>query len=52
MAAAVEWVVAKPAGLRVTTNAVAEQFGCIVEEVRSATRRVQVAVRDAPDARW
>jgi hypothetical protein len=52
MAAAVEWVVAKRAGLRVTTNAVAEQFGCPVEEVRGATRRVQGAVRDAPEARW
>lgn len=52
MAAAVEWVVAKRAGLRVTASSVAEQFGCPVEAVRGATRRVQVEVRDAPDARW
>jgi hypothetical protein len=45
-AAAVETVVAKRAGLRLTAAAAAERYGCPVADVRREVRRLQAIVRD------
>lgn len=51
-AAAVEAVVAKRLGWRVTTNSLAERYGCGLGDLRVEVRRVQDAVRQCPDTGW
>lgn len=50
--AALETVVAKRAGMRVTTTAAADSYDCAVEDVRAETRRLQSVIRDCPDTGW
>ncbi|MGC8510842.1 MAG: hypothetical protein ACP5PB_08245, partial [Acidimicrobiales bacterium] len=51
-AAAIELIVAKRAGFQVTSNRVAERYGCPVEAVRKEARRLQSRVRGVENVGW
>jgi hypothetical protein len=51
-AAAIEVVVARRLGWRLTTNAAADRYRCALEDVRAEVRHVQAVLRDDPDAGW
>jgi len=51
-AAAVESLVTKRAGLRLTATALAADYGCAVEAVRKESRRLHTVLRADPDAGW
>lgn len=51
-APAVESVVTKRAGLKLTATALAADYGCAVEDVRKEARRLQAILRNDPDAGW
>ena len=52
LAAAVETVIARRTGLRVTTKATAERYGCALTATRAEITRVQALLRHAPAAGW
>ena len=52
LAAAVEAVVARRTGLRVTTKAAAERYGCALTAARADVTRVQALVKHAPASGW
>jgi ribosomal protein S27AE len=52
MAAAIESVVSKRLGMRMTIPALAERYGCPADRVRSHVKALQYIVRDRPDLRW
>ena len=52
LAAAVEAVVARRTGIRVTTKAAAERYGCALTAARAEITRVQALVKHAPAAGW
>jgi hypothetical protein len=51
-AAAVEWIVAKRAGIQIKASTAAGFYDCEVEDVPAQARRFQALVRDALDTRW
>lgn len=51
-AAAVEVIVARRLGWRLTTNAAADRYRCGLEEVRAEVRCAQRVLGDDPDAGW
>jgi hypothetical protein len=51
-AAAVESIVAKRLGMKITASALAARYECPVESVRSRIKLVQAAVRNCTDLRW
>jgi hypothetical protein len=51
-AAAIESVVSKRLGMRVTVPVLAERYECSVESVRRHLKFVQPVVRDCTDLRW
>ncbi len=51
-AAAMELIVAKRAGIQLTSNRVAERYGCPVEPVRKEVRRLQLFVRGVENLCW
>ncbi len=52
LAAAVEAVVARRIGLRLTTKAAAERYGCALTAARAEVTRVQALVKHAPASGW
>jgi hypothetical protein len=52
LAAAVEVIVARRAGIRITSNSVADRYGCPVEPVRKEVRRLQSVVRGCENLGW
>lgn len=52
LAAAVEAVVTRRTGLRVTTKATAERYGCALTATRAEITRVQALLKHAPAAGW
>jgi hypothetical protein len=52
LAAAVEAVVARRTGIRVTANGAAERYGCALTAARAEIKRVQALVKDVPNAGW
>ena len=52
LAAAVATVIARRTGLRVTTKATAERYGCALTATRAEITRVQALLRHAPAAGW
>lgn len=51
-AAAIELIVARRTGIQVTSNRVAERYGCPVEPVRKEVRRLQPLVRGVENLGW
>ncbi len=51
-AAAIELIAAKRAGIQMTSNRVAERYGCPVEPVRKEVRRLQLFVRGVENLGW
>jgi hypothetical protein len=51
-AAAVESVVGKRLGMKLTAPALAERYGCPVEDVRRSTKLFQAVARTCTDRRW
>jgi len=51
-AAAMESVVSKRLGIRITAPMLAERYGCAVDDVRRQIKLVQPVVRDCTDLRW
>ena len=52
LAAAVEWVVLKRAGLSVPSTVVAERYECSTEDVRRLARRAQAALAGVAGLHW